>query len=182
MALASPLTSIRSKGSSTTQRENTVKTFGTVVLLAFAAALVATSAIAAPVKSIPIAGSYAGTASTKVDGNTVNIAANGTGSLKLIGAGSIQGAGTGDSSQQPCIPFAGTGTIKGAKGVISYKVLPSANGCGDEGGHVFSVKGNMQVTKATGALAKAKGVLRFTGVYSRDDGTFNVKLTGTLKK
>src|SRR5205814_7738062 len=113
----------------------TVKTFRYVALLAFAAAFVATSAVAAPVKSIPIAGTYAGTASTKVEGNTVNLAANGTGSLKLIGAGSIQGAGTGDSSQQPCVPFAGTGTIKGAKGVISYKVLPNANGCGDEGGH-----------------------------------------------
>src|SRR3954464_1046264 len=182
MAAEALVTRMRRKGSSMTKRENTVKTFGTVVLMAFAAALVAAAAVAAPVKSFPITGSYAGTASTKVDGNTVNIAANGTGSIKLIGAGSIQGAGTGDSSQQPCVPFAGTGTIKGAKGVLSYKVLPNANECGDEGGHVFSVKGNMQVTKATGALAKAKGVLRFTGVYSRDDGTFNVKLTGTLKK
>jgi hypothetical protein len=159
-----------------------VRTIRYVVLFAFAAALVAAAAVAAPTKSIPIAGNFAGTASTKVDGSTVNIAANGTGKLALIGAGTIQGAGTGDSSQQPCVPFAGTGTIKGAKGVISYKVLPNASGCGDEGGHVFSVKGNMQVTKATGALAKAKGVLRFTGVYSRDDGTFSVKLTGTLKK
>jgi hypothetical protein len=159
-----------------------VRTFRYVALLAFAAAVFAAVAAAAPVKSIPITGTYAGTASTKVEGNTVNIAANGTGKLALIGAGTIQGAGTGDSSQQPCVPFAGTGTIKGTTGVITYKVLPNASGCGDEGGHVFSVKGNMQVTKATGKLAKAKGVLRFTGVYSRDDGTFSVKLTGTLKK
>jgi len=159
-----------------------VKTFRYVVLSALAAAFVASSAIAAPTKSIPITGAYAGTASTKVDGNTVNIAANGAGKLAQIGAGTIQGAGTGDSSQQPCVPFAGIGTIKGATGVITYKVLPNANGCGDEGGHVFSVKGNMQVLKATGKLAKAKGVLRFTGTYSRDDGTFSVKLTGTLKK
>ena len=159
-----------------------MRTFRYVALSAFAAALLATSAFAAPKTSIPISGKYAGAASTKVDGSTVTISATGTGSLAKYGAGKIAGSGTGDSSQQPCVPFAGTGTIKGAKGVISYKVLPSASGCGDEGGHVFSVKGNMQVTKATGALAKAKGVLRFTGTYSRDDGTFSVKLTGTLKK
>ena len=92
------------------------------------------------------------------------------------------GAGTGDSSQQPCVPFAGTGTISGPGGVLTYKVPTSASGCGDEGGHLFSVKGVLQVVKATGKLAKAKGSLRFTGVYSRDDGTFSVKLTGTLKK
>ena len=159
-----------------------MRTFRYVVLSAFAAALVATSAVAAPSKSIPISGKYAGTASTKVDGNTVSIAANGTGSLTLLGAGKIVGAGTGDSSQQPCVPFAGTGTITGAAGAITYKVPTGASGCGDEGGHVFSVKGVLQVVKATGKLAKAKGSLRFTGVYSRDDGTFSVKLTGTLTK
>jgi hypothetical protein len=159
-----------------------VKTFRYVVLSAFAAALVASSAVAAPTKSIPISGTYAGTASTKVDGNTATIAANGTGKLAVLGAGKIVGNGTGDSSQQPCVPFAGTGTITGTAGVITYKVPTGASGCGDEGGHVFSVKGVLQVVKATGKLAKAKGSLRFTGVYSRDDGTFNVKLAGTLKK
>jgi hypothetical protein len=159
-----------------------VRTFRYLVLSAFAAALVATSAVAAPTKSIPISGTYAGTASTKVDGNTATIAANGTGKLTLLGAGKIVGNGTGDSSQQPCVPFAGTGTISGTAGVITYKVPTGASGCGDEGGHVFSVKGVLQVVKATGKLAKAKGSLRFTGVYSRDDGTFNVKLAGTLKK
>jgi hypothetical protein len=159
-----------------------VRTFRYVVLLAFTAALVATSAVAAPTKSIPISGTFAGTASTKVDGNTATIAANGTGKLSVLGAGKIVGNGTGDSSQQPCVPFAGTGTITGAGGVITYKVPTGASGCGDEGGHVFSVKGVLQVVKATGKLAKAKGSIRFTGVYSRDDGTFNVKLAGTLKK
>lgn len=159
-----------------------MRTFRYVVLLAFAAALVATSAVAAPKKSIPVTGTYAGTASTKVDGSSVTIAANGKGKLALIGAGTIVGNGTGDSSQQPCVPFAGTGTIKGTAGVITYKVPTGASGCGDEGGHVFAVKGTMQVVKATGKLAKAKGSLRFSGTYSRDDGTFSVKLTGTLKK
>jgi hypothetical protein len=181
MAVESRATSISEKAPPR-PRENTVRTFHSVLLVAFAAALVASAAVAAPSKSIPISGKFAGTASTKVDGNTVNIAANGTGSLALLGASKLSGAGTGDSSQQPCIPFAGTGTISGPGGVITYKVPTGASGCGDEGGHLFSVHGTLQVVKATGKLAKAKGSLRFTGVYSRDDGTFSVKLAGTLKK
>ena len=57
-----------------------------------------------------------------------------------------------------------------------------AQGCGDEGGHIFSVKGTATVLKATGKLAKAKGTLKFTGVYDRDGGTFTVKFSGTLKR
>ena len=145
-----------------------------------AAALTASSALAA--KPIVITGKYVGTASTQVDGNTATISAAGTGAVTLLGKGKITGAGTGDSSVQPCVPFAGTGKITGVNGTISYKLLPGAAGCGDEGGHVFSVKAKFTVLKATGKLAKAKGTLLMTGVYDRDDGTFSVKLTGTLKK
>jgi hypothetical protein len=159
-----------------------VRTFRYLLLVALAAAFFATSALAAPAKSIPISGKFSGTASTKVDGNSVAIAANGTGSIAKYGAGKIIGNGTGDSSQQPCVPFAGTGTISLPGTVLTYKVPTGASGCGDEGGHTFSVKGVLQVTKATGKLAKAKGSIRFSGVYDRDGGTFDVKLTGTLKK
>jgi hypothetical protein len=159
-----------------------VKTITGVMLAAFAASVLVSTAVAAPATSITIAGKYAGQASTQQDGNTVTIAASGTGSLSKIGSGTIKGAGTGDSSQQPCVPFLGTGTIRGTGGTITYRVPAGASGCGDEGGHVFSVKGTMVVLKATGKLAKAKGSLRFTGVYSRDDGTFSVKVAGTLKR
>ena len=125
---------------------------------------------------------YAGQASTKVDGNTATIAATGTGLATLIGKGKVTGAGTGDSSQQPCVPFGGLGSMTGVKGTISYKLTPGASGCGDDGGHVFTVSGHATVLKATGALAKAKGILKFTGIYNRDDGTFSVKFTGTLTK
>jgi hypothetical protein len=145
-----------------------------------AAAVTASSALAA--KPIVFTGKYAGQASTQIDGNTVNISATGTGSGTLIGAGKVVGQGTGDSSQQPCVPFGGTGTITGKSGKITYKLLSGANGCGDEGGHVFSVTGKLAVVKATGKLAKAKGTLKFTGIYNRDDGSFTVKFTGTLKK
>jgi hypothetical protein len=151
-----------------------------VAVAALASAAVASAAL--PVKSVPFTAKYAGQASTKVDGNTATIAATGTGLATLIGKGKITGAGTGDSSQQPCVPFGGLGSMTGVKGTISYKLTSGASGCGDDGGHVFTVSGHATVLKATGALAKAKGILKFTGIYNRDDGTFSVKFTGTLKK
>src|SRR4051794_209440 len=147
------------------------------------AALTAAAAASALVpKTVPFTAKYAGQASTKVDGNTASISATGTGLGTLIGAGKLTGAGTGDASQQPCVPFGGTGSMIGAKGTIAYKLVTGSNGCGDEGGHVFTVSGHATVLKATGALAKAKGILKFTGIYNRDDGTFSVNFTGTLKK
>ena len=153
------------------------------VAIFVAAAVTASSALAATPKPVLISGKYAGNASTKVEGDVVTISALGTGSATLLGKGKITGAGTGDSSQQPCIPFGGTGTITGIVGTkITYKLLPGASSCGDEGGHVFSVKTKLTVVKATGKLLKAKGILTITGVYNRDDGTFSIKLFGTLKK
>ena len=146
------------------------------------AALTATSAFAAATKAIPFTAKYSGQASTNVTGNTVAILANGTGKGTLIGAGKITGAGSGDSSQQPCVPFGGTGKMTGTGGTISFKLVTGASGCGDEGGHTFSVTGHAVVLKATGKLAKAKGTLKFTGVYSHDDGTFSVKFAGTLRQ
>ena len=134
---------------------------------------------------IAFVGSYAGQASTKIEeggGTTADILADGSGKGKLIGGGKITGSGTADSSQQPCPPFVGTGKITGVKGQILFTVVQGAKGCGDDGGHNFSLVGYLKVTKATGVLKKAKGQLRFTGTYSRDDGTFAIKLTGTLKQ
>jgi hypothetical protein len=150
-------------------------------------ALAGTALAATPqttVKKIAFVGSYSGQASSKIasGSSTADLSATGTGKGTLIGAGSITGTGTADSSQQPCPPFGGKGTIKGAKGTIYFTVVSGSKGCGDDGGHNFSLVGYLLVTKATGALAKAKGQLRFTGSYSRDDGTFSIKLRGTLKK
>ena len=150
------------------------------VVVAALASAAAASALAP--KSVPFTASYAGQASTKVVGNVASISATGTGLGTLIGAGKVTGAGTGDSSQQPCIPFGGTGSMTGLHGSIAYNLTTGASGCGDDGGHVFTVKGYATVVKATGKLANAKGTLKFTGLYNRDDGTFNVKFTGILKK
>jgi hypothetical protein len=157
----------------------------TVVLASVALAGTALSATSqTTIKKIAFVGSYSGQASSKLESgsSTADLSATGTGKGTLIGAGTITGAGTADSSQQPCPPFGGKGTIKGAKGTISFTVVSGAKGCGDEGGENFSLVGYLLVTKATGALARAKGQLRFTGSYSRTDGTFSIKLTGTLKK
>jgi hypothetical protein len=155
----------------------------TYLIPVLAAALLASSATSAtkPVK-IAFVGTYAGQASTLVDGNTVTITAKGNGKGTMIGAGALNAQGSGDSSQQPCVPFGGTGTLTGASGTIYFKTNAGASGCGDEGGHNFTVKAYFLVTKATGKLAKAKGTLKAIGTYSRDDGTFTAKVTGTLKK
>jgi len=159
-----------------------VRKLGITFSAVAATALVAAGTGSALPKPVPFTGTYAGTASTQVNGTTVAISATGSGKGSIIGAGKVTGTGTGDSSQQPCVPFGGTGTISGRSGSIAFKVTSGANGCGDEGGHVFSVKGYATVTKATGKVAKVKGTLKFTGVYNRDDGTFTVKFTGNLKK
>jgi hypothetical protein len=71
--------------------------------------------------------------------------------------------------------------MTGKSGTLSFKVIPTSTGCGDEGGHTFSLKRKATVTKATGKLKRAKGALRFTGFYDRDKGNFDVKFTGLLK-
>jgi hypothetical protein len=152
-----------------------------LVIVAFTA-VTAAAALATAQTKVVFAGKYAGTATTKVDGNTATIAANGKGSATSIGAGAITGLGTGDTSQQPCIPFTGTGKMTGKTGTITFKVVPGSSACGDEGGHTFAITSHIAVLKATGKLLKAKGTLKMTGVYSHDDGSFSVKVSGTLTK
>jgi len=153
-----------------------------VLAVAALAAVTAGSALAKKPIVVPFSGTYAGQASTQVNGSLATISAQGTGKGTLIGAGSIAGLGTGDSSQQPCVPFGGTGTIKGSAGTIAFKLVQGANGCGDEGGHTFTVTARLTVVKATGKLAKAKGTLKLTGVYNHDNGSFTVKVAGKLTK
>jgi hypothetical protein len=159
-----------------------IRTTTAALVVALAAMVVAGAAVAGAAKKIPFSGKYAGTAVTKVTDNVADITANGAGAATPIGAGKITGKGTGDSSVQPCVPFTGTGSITGAKGTVQFKVIPGSTGCGDEGGQVFSITARATVLKATGALAKAKGSLKFTGVYDRGAGTFSVKVTGLLTR
>jgi hypothetical protein len=149
------------------------------------AALVASVALAGTTgqtKIVPFTAKYAGTAVVKVTDNIADITATGAGTGTLIGASKITGKGTGDTSQQPCVPFTGPGTMVATKGTtkLLFKVAPGSTGCGDEGGEVFSITGRATTVKGTGKLAKAKGSLKLTGVYDRGKGTFAVKFTGKL--
>jgi len=131
-------------------------------------------------KPVAFTASYSGQANVQNTDSVANISVSGNGTGTLLGAGTISGTGTGDSSQQPCVPFSGPGSMSGPGGKVSFTVLSGAQGCGDEAGQVFSVVGHATVTKGSGKLANAKGTLRFTGVYDRGAGTFSVKFTGTL--
>jgi hypothetical protein len=150
-----------------------------------AAAVLVTAALAATTvakKVVPFTAKYTGTAVTKQTDNNVDITANGSGSGTLIGAGKVTGVGKGDSSVRPCVPFNGTGSMKGPGGVITFRVNPGTAGCGDDSGQLFSITGKATVTKATGKLALAKGILKMTGTYDRSSGAFSVKFSGSLTK
>ena len=147
------------------------------------AAIVATSAFAAAQKKINFSGSYKGTVTEKVDGNTVNARAAGTGTGTVIGKGSLAGSVTATTSaDQPCAPFNGPGTLTGKKGKLKVTVATGSRGCAasqDEPNDI-TVSGTAKVTGGTGIFKKAKGSLHFSGHYDRKGGSFNVKLTGPL--
>ena len=147
------------------------------VLIAVAVAAASAAAVTRP---IAFTGKYTGNATTEATDSNVKIAANGTGTAVLLGAGKVTGTGTGDSSQRPCVPFTGTGKMTGPGGTLIFKVNPSSVGCGDDAGQLFSISGKAAVLKGTGKLAKAKGTLKMTGTYDRSSGAFTVKFTGSL--
>jgi hypothetical protein len=160
-----------------------VKKLTSATLPAVIAAAVAWVAFAAAAGTpIKFLGTYSGTAVTKATDDVVDISATGTGKGTLIGAGKLTGVGKGDSSQRPCVPFNGTGSLSGAGGTLAFKVLPSSTGCGDDAGQLFSITAKAQVLKGTKKLAKVKGVLRITGTYDRSSGAFSVKFSGLLTK
>ena len=151
--------------------------------VALAAVILTGSALAAgatAARVVPFSAKYSGTASAKVTQQVADIVANGTGTGLLIGAGTITGHGSGDSSVQPCVPFTGPGSMVGTKGKLLFTVISGSQGCGDEGGHIFSVVGHAKVRGVSGKLAKARGTLKFTGVFDRDQGTFSIKFSGSL--
>lgn len=156
----------------------------TFIAVALAGAmLLAGAALARSATNIAFTAKYAGTAVTKVTDNVVDITATGAGKGTIIGAGKVTGKGTGDTSQQPCVPFGGTGRMTGiALTTITFKVTNVSKGCGDESGQTFSLVGKAVVLKATGKLKNAKGTLKFTGSYNRGTGAFSVKFFGTLVK
>jgi len=161
-----------------------VKTFRTTIaapVAVFAAlALVAGTAVAGTtVKKLPFTASYTGNATTKITNSVAAISATGTGTGTFVGKSTISGLGSGDTSQQPCVPFTGTGVLKGT-GSLTFKVAPGSMSCGDDSGENFAISGHATVIKGTGKLAKAKGTLKMTGTYTHSTGAFTLKLFGTL--
>lgn len=156
--------------------------FFTVAAVSAASALAGTTGSA---KIIPFTASYAGTAVVKVTDQIADISATGPGKGTPIGVSKVIGKGTGDAAARPCVPFAGTGSIIGLRGLmkgakINFKMASGSQGCGDEAGEVFSITGRAIVTGGLGAFKKAKGTLKLTGLYDRNKGTFAVKFTGKL--
>ncbi len=146
-----------------------------------ALALTAGTATGASGKIVVFAASYSGTATVSVTDTVASISATGTGKATSLGAGKITGVGKGDTSAQPCVPFTGPGTMTGTgKNKLTFKVVDGSTGCGDEAGQVFSISGKASVVKGSGTLAKARGTLKFSGVYDRGAGTFTVKFKGKL--
>ncbi len=161
-----------------------MKTFRTTiaapVAVIAALALVAGTAVAGTtVKKLPFTASYSGNATTKITNSIAAISATGTGTGTYLGKSSISGLGSGDTSQQPCVPFTGTGVLKGT-GTLTFKVAPGSMSCGDDSGENFAIAGHATVLKGTGKLAKAKGTLKMTGTYVHSTGAFTLKLFGTL--
>ena len=151
--------------------------------LAVMAGVAAAATSTATVKAFPFTAKYAGTAVVKVDETVANISANGAGKGTLLGVGKVTGKGTGNTAEQPCIPFTGVGTMTGTlKTKLVFKVVPSSSGCGDEAGQVFSINARATVVKGYGKLVNAHGKLKITGTYDRGKGTFAVKFAGTLTK
>ena len=156
---------------------------GPAAVVAALAVVTASAVAATSVKKVPFTAKYSGTAVTKVTDNIADISATGTGTGTLVGKSKISGLGKGDTSQQPCVPFTGTGLITGTAGTkLSFKMAPGSSGCGDEKGEIFTISAHATVIKGTGKLAKTKGTLKVTGVYDRTAGTFSVKFFGTLTR
>jgi hypothetical protein len=153
-----------------------------VVLATLGTSAAVASTTGPAVKVIPFVASYSGTATVKVTDGVADIVATGPGKATSIGVGKITGVGKGDTTAQPCVPFTGPGTMSGAAGKVTFKVLPGSVGCGDEQGNVFSINGKIAVVKGTGKLLGFKGTLKLTGTYDHGDGTFAIKLSGKLKK
>lgn len=166
----------------TTEGASMRRIIWTTGLAALATAILAAAALAVVVKPIAFTGKYTGTAVTNQTDNVVAINANGTGTGTLLGAGKITGAGSGDTSVRPCVPFTGTGKMSGPGGTIIFKVIPGSSGCGDEQGQLFSITGKATILKATGKLLKRKGTLKMSGTYDHDSGAFSVKFSGSLTK
>jgi hypothetical protein len=152
-------------------------------------ALMAVLAVAAVCVGTAIASSTTFTATYKghvtevVTGSAVKATPKGTGKATLIGKGSLKGSVAANTSNPPCSPLSGTGTLKGTHGTLKLKFLTGSRACaaGQDDQNNISFAGKAKVTGGTAKAKRASGTLHYSGHYDRGTGAFNVKLTGTLK-
>ena len=126
---------------------------------------------------------YSGTVTEKVNGQQVTAVPKGTGTGTPIGKSTLTGVVRATTANPPCSPLNGPGTLAGARGKLQVNLLPTSRGCAasEEDQDSISFSGSAKILKGTGKFRGAKGTLRFSGHYDRAGGTFNVKLTGTVK-
>ena len=158
----------------------TLKTMGVAGVIA-AAALGGSATAATGARTVAFSGTYAGTATVKVNGTQATAVALGKGTGTLMGASKIGGSAKADTSSPPCAIWYGLGSISSTRGTLKISVLPGARGCAsqDDQNNV-TVSGQIKVAGGTGKFAKAKGLLKFTGKLDRAAGKFSVRLTGAL--
>jgi hypothetical protein len=148
--------------------------------LAVAAVLVGT---ALGGTSTAFTASYKGTVTEKVSGQMVTAVPRGKGTGTPIGKGTLTGTVTATTANPPCSPLNGPGVLAGTAGKLKVILLSTSRGCAasEEDRDSISFSGSAKVTGGTGKFRAKKGTLRFTGHYDRANGTFNVKLRGTLR-
>lgn len=168
-----------------------------ILAVLIAVALVGSLASPAPTsaakstKVVTFKGSYSGTASLLINGDSIKIlSVTGHGSASIVGASSLTGIGSATSSgNSQCVPFKGTGAIKGSAATIKFSVSTSTSkGCssGQSGPVTVTVNGIAKAKGGTGKAKGAKGNLKFKGKLKLNDttgsqtGTFSGTVSGKL--
>ena len=157
--------------------------FHTLLAAVAFAAIAASTALASASTTVTFKGSYAGTVTEKVDGQTVTALATAAGTGTAVGKGRLNGTVTATTASPPCSPLSGPGTIGGIPGKLKLSVVPtSSRGCAasEEDQNSITISGTAKVVGGTLKFRKARGSFHFSGHYDRQAGTFTVKLTGTL--
>ena len=149
------------------------------------------SAATAKTKTVAFKGSYSGTASLLISGKSIKVmSVKGRGSASVVGAGTLSGTAKGTSNgSSSCVPFNGSGAIKGASGTIKLSTsISSAKGCssGQSGPVTITITGTAKATGGTGKAKGANGNLRYTGklhlknTTGSQSGSFNASISGKL--
>ena len=126
--------------------------------------------------------SFSGQAAVKQSGSAINILVSGVaGSGNLLGSGTLDGQGVGNSNAKPCPVFGGDGSMTAGGDKLTFHVNETSTGCPDDNDqNQITLKGTATVTGGAGKFAKAKGTLSFNGTFDRQKGAMSVTFTGNV--